>query len=58
MDVISFLYVSLGSRTIEFHDSYVVDAHAHIQKLVSVVKMVTVLDKYTTEEQRSVVLLL
>jgi hypothetical protein len=34
---------------------YIVDAHAHIQGLVSVVKMVTVLEEYTTEMQRSVV---
>jgi hypothetical protein len=33
----------------------VVDAHAHIQRLVLVVKMATVLEEYTTEEQRSVV---
>jgi hypothetical protein len=29
--------------------------HAHVQRLVSVVKMATVLEEYTTEEQRSVV---
>jgi hypothetical protein len=34
---------------------YVADAHAHVQRLVSVVKMETVLQVYTTEEQRSVV---
>jgi hypothetical protein len=33
----------------------VADAHAHVQRLVSVVKMVTVHEEYTTEEQRSVV---
>jgi wyosine [tRNA(Phe)-imidazoG37] synthetase (radical SAM superfamily) len=33
----------------------VVEAHAHIQRLVSVVKMATVLEVCTTEEQRSVV---
>jgi hypothetical protein len=27
----------------------------HVQRLVSLVKMVTVLEKYSTEEQRSVV---
>jgi hypothetical protein len=32
--------------------------HAHVQKLVSVVKMVTVLEVCTTEEQHSVVHLL
>jgi hypothetical protein len=30
-------------------------AHVHVQRLVSVVKMATVLKEYTTEEQRSVV---
>jgi hypothetical protein len=34
---------------------YVADAHAHVQRLVSVVEMATVLVEYTTEEQRSVV---
>jgi hypothetical protein len=34
---------------------YVADAHAHVQRLVSVVKMVTVsIEKCTAEEQRSV----
>jgi hypothetical protein len=33
----------------------VADAHAHVQRLVSVVKMATVLEEYTTEEQRYVV---
>jgi hypothetical protein len=28
---------------------YVADVHAHVQKLVSVVKMATVLQDYTTE---------
>jgi hypothetical protein len=32
----------------------VADAHAHVQRLVSVVRIVTMLE-YTTEEQRSVV---
>jgi hypothetical protein len=31
------------------------DPHAHVQRLVLVVKMATVLEGYTTEEQRSVV---
>jgi hypothetical protein len=35
--------------------AYVADAHARVRKLVSVVKMATVLVKCTTEEQRSVV---
>jgi hypothetical protein len=33
----------------------VADVHAHVQRLVSVVKMATVLEKCATEEQRSVV---
>jgi hypothetical protein len=33
---------------------YTVDAHAHVQRLTSVVKMATVLEIYPTEEQRSV----
>jgi hypothetical protein len=31
------------------------DAHAHVLRLVSIVKMATVFEVYTTEEQRSVV---
>jgi hypothetical protein len=34
----------------------VADANAHVQRLVSVVKMAFALDVYTTEEQSSVVL--
>jgi hypothetical protein len=30
------------------------DAHAHVQRLVSVVKMATVFEEYNTEEQRFV----
>jgi hypothetical protein len=33
---------------------YVADAHARIQRLASIVKMATVLEECTTEEQRSV----
>jgi Tat protein secretion system quality control protein TatD with DNase activity len=33
---------------------YVADAHANVQRLVSVVKMATVLEEFTTEEQRSI----
>jgi hypothetical protein len=29
---------------------YVPDAHAYVQRLISVIKMTTVLDEYTTEE--------
>jgi hypothetical protein len=32
---------------------YVADEHMHIQRLVSVVKMLTMLEEYTTEEKRS-----
>jgi hypothetical protein len=55
MDVIGFLCVSLGSSTVQLHDSLVTDAHAHIQRLLSVVKMATVLEVYTTEEHHYVV---
>jgi hypothetical protein len=34
---------------------YIAGAHAHVQRLVSVVKMVTVPEECTTEEQRSIV---
>jgi hypothetical protein len=34
---------------------YVADVHAHVQRLVTLVKMATMLEVYTTEEQRSVV---
>jgi hypothetical protein len=30
-------------------------ADAHVQRLISIVKMVTMLEEYTAEEQRSVV---
>jgi ABC-type Na+ transport system ATPase subunit NatA len=54
MDVIGFLYVSLGSSTVQLRDS--LDAHAHVHRLLSVVKMATVLEECITEEQRSGVL--
>jgi hypothetical protein len=34
---------------------YASDAHAQLQRLVSVVKMTTMLEEYTTKEQNSVV---
>jgi hypothetical protein len=34
---------------------YVADAHVHVQRLVSVVKMATVLEECATENQRSLV---
>jgi hypothetical protein len=55
MDVTGFLCASLGSSTVHLHDSLLVDAHSHVHKLVSVVNMVTVLEEYSTEEQRPVV---
>jgi hypothetical protein len=56
MDVIGFLYVSLGSSTVELHDSLGSRrARACSEWLVLVVKMSTVFEEFTTEEQRSVV---
>jgi hypothetical protein len=49
IDVIGFLCVSLGSSTVQLHNS--LGAHAYIQRLV---KMATV-SVYTTEERNSVV---
>jgi hypothetical protein len=51
MEVVCFLYVSLGGNTIQLRDSLG-------QVLVSVVKMAAVLKECITEEQRSVVLFL
>jgi hypothetical protein len=34
---------------------WVADAHAHVQRLISVVKMAIVLEEYTTEEHSSIV---
>jgi hypothetical protein len=55
MDVIGFLCVSLGSSTVQRHENLVADAHAHVQRLISVVKMRTLLKECATEEQFSVV---
>jgi hypothetical protein len=55
MDVIGFLCLLLGSSTVQLHDS-LSSGRASVQRLVSVVKMATVLEKYAAEEQRSVVL--
>jgi hypothetical protein len=52
MDVIGFLSVSVGSSTVQLHDSISV---AHIQSLFSIVKMAAVLEECITEEQRSAV---
>jgi hypothetical protein len=53
--VIGFLCASLSSSTVQHHDSVCTDVHAHVQGLVSVVKMVTVLEGGTIEEQHSAV---
>jgi hypothetical protein len=50
MDVIGFLCVSLGSSIAQLHDSLDADAHADVQRLVSVVKMATMLEWCTNEE--------
>jgi hypothetical protein len=56
LDVIGFLCVSLGSSTVQFHDSLGADAHVHVHRLVSVVKIVTMHAECTTKEQHSLVL--
>jgi hypothetical protein len=55
MDVIGFLGVSLGSSTAHLHDSLGRRSVFACSKAVSVVKMATILEGCTTEEQRSVV---
>jgi hypothetical protein len=55
MDAIGFLCLSLGSSTVQLHDGLGTDVHAHVQRLVSVVKTTTILEGYTTEEQSAVV---
>jgi hypothetical protein len=50
MDVIGFLYVSLGSSTIQLHDSPGTRRESCSERLVSVVKMARVIEGYTTEE--------
>jgi hypothetical protein len=49
-----FAYHQVASQ-FSFIIVYVADAHAQVQRFVSVVKMATVLEEYTTEEQRPVV---
>jgi hypothetical protein len=49
MDVIGFVCVSLGSSPVQL-----AEAQAHVQRLLSVVKMATLLEECTIEEQRSV----
>jgi hypothetical protein len=55
MDVICFLYISLGSSTIQFMIIWKVDMQACVLCLVSIVKMSTVLEGYTTEKLRPLV---
>jgi hypothetical protein len=55
MDVIGFPCVSLGSSKVQLHDSIGSRCIYAFQRLVSVVKMATVLEEYITEEQHSVV---
>jgi hypothetical protein len=52
MDIIGSLCVSLDSSTFQIHDRLVSNAYAHVQRLVFGVKVVTVLEDSTTEEQR------
>jgi hypothetical protein len=56
MNVTGFLCVSLGSSTVQLHDSLGSRCASHVQRLLSVVKMVTILEDFATEEQCSVVL--
>jgi hypothetical protein len=55
MDIIGFLCVSLGSSTVQLHDSLGSRRACAFHRLVSVVKMATVLEEYIVEEQRPVV---
>jgi hypothetical protein len=54
MDVIIFLCVSLGSSTVQFHDSLGSRRACAFSEASSVVKMATVVECHT-KEQRSVV---
>jgi hypothetical protein len=55
MDVTGFLCISLGSNTVQLCDGLGSRHPCHVQRLVSVVKMATVLQEYTTKEQCSLV---
>jgi hypothetical protein len=55
MDVICFLYVSLGSNTVQLHDSLGSRRAYTYSVLVSVVKMATALEECNTKKQSSVV---
>jgi hypothetical protein len=64
MNVIGFLYVSLGGSTVQLHDKSVTGLlklektrFVHVHRRVSVVKMATVLE-CPTEEQRTVCIFL
>jgi hypothetical protein len=56
MDVIGFLFVSLGSSTIQLHDSLGSRNACGCSELVSVVKMATVLEECTRLPKSSVLL--
>jgi hypothetical protein len=53
MDVISFLLISVGKNKSGFMTVWVAYTHVHVQTLISVVKMATLLEKCTTEERYS-----
>jgi hypothetical protein len=52
MDVIGFLYVSLGSSTVQLHDSLGIDVRAQVYTLVSVVKRASVLEESILPKSR------
>jgi hypothetical protein len=52
MDVIGFLYLSLGSSTVQLHDSLDSRRACPVPTKVSVVKMAAVLVECATEQQR------
>jgi hypothetical protein len=54
MDVIGFLYHQIAAQ-LSFMTVQVADARAHVQRLVSVVEMATMLEECTTKEQLPVV---
>jgi hypothetical protein len=49
------LCVVLGSSTVFFHDNLLADVQPLVHRLVSVVKMATMLQECTTIEQSSIV---
>jgi hypothetical protein len=55
MDIIVFYVYHKVAAQASFMTVKVADGHLHVQGLVSVVKMETVLEEYATEEQSSVV---